>query len=134
MTDPVVHAGDGGRVSRKAIEEANRRAIQASCSTCADRSAERSPTAAPAASLFTGKGLVAKVVTRKVTLTPLEATGERLWKGRTVVLIDDATGGAAEVFAAALHDRAEATTVGETTVGMAIVQRQVPTSRAARSS
>ena len=36
-------------------------------------------------------------------------------------------GGAAEVFAAALHDRADATTVGETTVGMAIVQRHVPT-------
>ena len=44
-----------------------------------------------------------------------------------MVLTDDATGGAAEVFAAALHDRADATTVGETTVGMAIVQRQVPT-------
>ncbi len=33
----------------------------------------------------------------------------------------------AEVFAAALHDRAKATTIGETTVGMAIVQRAVPT-------
>ena len=31
------------------------------------------------------------------------------------------------MFAAALHDRAEAITVGETTVGMAIVQKLVPT-------
>ena len=31
------------------------------------------------------------------------------------------------MFAAALHDRAKATTVGETTVGMAIVQKNVPT-------
>jgi carboxyl-terminal processing protease len=83
--------------------------------------------AVPAVSLFAGKGIVAKVVARKVALPPLESTGERLWKGRTVVLTDDSTGGAAEVFAAALHDRADATTVGETTVGMAIVQRQVPT-------
>jgi C-terminal processing protease CtpA/Prc len=70
---------------------------------------------------------VARAVSRRVTLPPLESAGERLWKGRTVVLMDDATGGAAEVFAAALHDRAEATTVGETTVGMAIVQKAVPT-------
>jgi carboxyl-terminal processing protease len=83
--------------------------------------------AAPAASLFTGKGVIAKVVSRRLTLAPLESNGERLWKGRTVVLTDDATGGPAEVFAAALRDRAEATTVGETTVGMAIVQRPVPT-------
>jgi carboxyl-terminal processing protease len=44
-----------------------------------------------------------------------------------VILTDDSTAGPAEVFAAALHDRAKATTVGETTVGMAIVQRNVPT-------
>ena len=56
-----------------------------------------------------------------------DASGERVWKGRTVILTDDATAGPAEVFAAALRDRAGATTVGETTVGMAIVQRLVPT-------
>jgi carboxyl-terminal processing protease len=50
-----------------------------------------------------------------------------MWKGRTVVLTDDSTAGAAEIFAADLHERAEAITVGETTVGMAIVQRPVPT-------
>jgi carboxyl-terminal processing protease len=83
--------------------------------------------AVPCAALFTGPGAVAKPISRKLVLQPLEATGERTWTGKTVVLIDDATGGAAEVFAAAVHDRASATTVGETTVGMAIVQRQVPT-------
>jgi len=83
--------------------------------------------AVPCAAIFTGPGAVAKPVSRKLVLQPLEATGEKLWTGRTIVLIDDATGGAAEVFAAALHDRAQAATVGETTVGMAIVQRQVPT-------
>ncbi len=83
--------------------------------------------AVPSAALFTGPGTVAKTVSRKLVLPPLEATGERVWSGKTVVLIDEATGGAAEVFAAALHDRAQAVTVGETTVGMAIVQRQVTT-------
>ncbi len=112
---------------RKAVEEANRRGIQRLVLDLRGAIGGEIAEAAPAASLFTGKGLVAKVVSRKVTLAPLESNGERLWKGRTVVLMDDATGGAAEVFAAALRDRAEATTVGETTVGMAIVQRPVPT-------
>ena len=81
---------------------------------------------APAA-LFTGPGIVAKPISRKVVLAALEGVGERVWTGKVVVLMDDATGGPAEVFAAALHDRAAAVTVGETTVGMAIVQRQVTT-------
>src|SRR5262249_27624869 len=76
---------------------------------------------------FVGKGLVAKVVSRKLQLPALEASADRIWTGRTVVLTDDSTAGPAEVFAAALHDRAEATTVGEPTVGMAILQRLVPT-------
>ena len=112
---------------RKVVEEANRRGIQRIVLDLRGAIGGEISEAAPAASLFTGKGLVAKVVARKVSLAPLESTGERLWNGRTVILTDDATGGAAEVFAAALRDRAEATTVGETTVGMAIVQRLVPT-------
>jgi carboxyl-terminal processing protease len=83
--------------------------------------------AAPSTALFTGPGAIAKPVSRKLVLPPLEASGERVWTGKTVVLMDEATGGAAEVFAAALHDRVQAVTVGETTVGMAIVQRQVST-------
>jgi len=49
------------------------------------------------------------------------------WKGRVVVLMDDSTAGPAEILAAALRDRAQAKTVGETTVGMAIIQRGIPT-------
>ena len=112
---------------RRAIEDANRRGIQRMVVDVRGAIGGDIPDAVPAVSLFAGKGTVAKVVSRKVALQPLESTGERLWKGKTVVLTDDSTGGAAEVFAAALHDRADATTVGETTVGMAIVQRQVPT-------
>ena len=83
--------------------------------------------AASAAGVFLGKGLVAKVAARKVAMPSVESSSEKSWNGRTVVLTDDATAGAAEIFAAALHDRASATTVGETTAGMAVVQRQVPT-------
>ena len=86
------------------------------------------------ASLFVGKGLVARVVSRKAALAPVEAVGERLWTARTLVLTDEATAGAAELFAAALHDRAQATTVGESTVGMGLIQRPVPTQPAERSS
>ncbi len=112
---------------RKTVEDANRRGIQRIVLDVRGAIGGDIPDAAPAASFFTGKGLVARVIARKVALAPLESGGERLWNGRTVILTDDATGGAAEVFAAALRDRAEATTVGEATVGMAIVQRLVPT-------
>jgi C-terminal processing protease CtpA/Prc len=70
---------------------------------------------------------VARLVSRKLESKPLEATAEKIWNGRTIVLVDDATGGAPEVFAAALRDRAGAVTVGQPTVGMAIQQRLVPT-------
>jgi carboxyl-terminal processing protease len=83
--------------------------------------------AASSVSPFVGKGAVATVVSRRAAMPPVEATGEKVWNGRTVVLIDDSTAGAAELFAAALHDRASGKTVGETTAGMAVVQRSVPT-------
>ena len=111
----------------RAIEEANRRSIDKLLLDLRGAIGGEVADAAPAASLFVGRGPVAKLVTRKVALKPLDATGERAWKGRTVILIDDATGGPAEIFAAALKDRAGATTVGETTAGLAIVQRLVPT-------
>lgn len=84
--------------------------------------------AVPLAALFVGKGPVATVVARKVATRPLESQSDAVWTGKTVVLMDDSTAGPAEVFAAALHDRAKAPTIGETTVGMAIIQKAVPTS------
>ena len=83
--------------------------------------------AVPAASLFLEKGPIATVQSRKAPEKPLEAAGPAVWKGRVVLLVDDSTAGAGEVFAAALHDRAGSKTIGETTVGMAIIQRNVPT-------
>ncbi len=84
--------------------------------------------AVPLAAFFLGKGTVATVQSRKVAGKPLEVqAGEPAWNGRVVVLVDDSTAGPAEILAAALHDRAKATTVGETTVGMGVVQRGVPT-------
>jgi carboxyl-terminal processing protease len=111
----------------KVIDEANKRSIDKLILDLRGAIGGESADAAPAASLFVGRGPVARLVTRKVALKPLDATGERAWKGRTILLIDDATGGPAEIFAAALKDRASATTVGETTAGLAIVQRLVPT-------
>ena len=112
---------------RRAMEEAGKRSVDRMIVDVRGSVGGEIADAGPAASLFVGRGPVAKLVTRKVPLKPVEATGERLWKGRTIVLTNDSTGGPAEVFAAALRDRAEATIVGETTAGMAIVQRLVPT-------
>jgi carboxyl-terminal processing protease len=123
---PAFTTGTAEALSR-AIEEANRRSIGTLLIDLRGAIGGDIADAAPTASPFVGRGPVARLVTRKVALKPLDATGERLWKGRTILLIDDATGGAAEVFAGALKDRASATTVGETTAGMAIVQRLVPT-------
>lgn len=123
---PALTAGTAEVLSRT-IEEANRRSIGTLVIDLRGAIGGDFADAAPAASLFVGRGPVARLVTRKVALKPLDATGERVWKGRTILLLDDATGGPAEVFAGALKDRAAATTVGETTAGMAIVQRLVPT-------
>jgi carboxyl-terminal processing protease len=112
---------------RQAIQEAERRGVTRMILDVRGAIGGEIPQVSPSVALFTGKGLVARVVARKVSLPAVETAGDRLWKGRTIVLTDDATGGASEVFAAALHDRASAITVGETTVGMAIVQRLVPT-------
>ena len=112
---------------RKALEEAQRRSISNVILDLRGSIGGEMAEAASLASLFVGKGPVATVMTRKAAAKPLEAQGEAIWKGRVVVLMDDSTAGPAEVLAAALHDRAKATTVGETTVGMAIVQKNVPT-------
>src|SRR5215471_5219569 len=81
-------------VLREAIEEAHRRSISRMVIDVRGTISGDIAEAVPASALFTGKGLIAKVVSRKAQLPALEAQGERLWKGRTVVLTDDATGGA----------------------------------------
>jgi carboxyl-terminal processing protease len=112
---------------RRELDEAGRRSIGTVVLDLRGSIGGDAADAAPVASLFLGKGPIATIQSRKVVGKALEGTGEPAWKGRTVILIDDSTAGPAEVFAAALHDRARATTVGESTVGMAIVQRSIPT-------
>jgi carboxyl-terminal processing protease len=112
---------------RKVLEEASSRSVARLVLDLRGSIGGDVADAASPAGLFTGKGLVARLVSRKAASQPLEAAGEKIWKGRTVILTDNATAGPAEVFAAALRDRAGVTVVGETTVGMAIVQRLVPT-------
>lgn len=112
---------------RQQLEEASRRSIDKVVLDLRGSIGGSVPDAVPVAALFLAKGPVATVVSRKAPEKPLETTGEPMWKGRVVILVDDSTAGPAEVFAAALHDRAGSTTVGETTVGMAIVQKNVPT-------
>jgi carboxyl-terminal processing protease len=112
---------------RKELDEASRRSIDKVVLDLRGSIGGAVPDAVPVAALFVPKGPVATVVSRKASEKPLETTGDPMWKGRVVILVDDSTAGAAEVFAAALHDRAGSTVVGETTVGMAIVQKSVPT-------
>jgi len=112
---------------RKVIGEANRRSVSKLLLDVRGSIGGDPAEAVPAASLLIEKGQVAKMISRRAASRPLETIGERFWRGRTVVLTDDSTAGPAEVFAAALRDRGGATLVGETTVGMAIVQRLVPT-------
>ncbi len=112
---------------RKELDEAARRSISKVVLDLRRSIGGEPAAAAPVASLFLDKGPIATLRTRKAAGQLLEAPGDSVWKGRTVILTDDSTAGPAEVLAAALHDRAKATTVGETTVGMAILQRAVPT-------
>lgn len=79
-----------------------------------------------AASFFVPAGTVAKLSGKKVPVREFSAQGDRIWKGKTVLLVDDGTAGAAEVFAGALQDRAGATMVGEPTAGMGISQKLIP--------
>lgn len=81
-----------------------------------------------AASLFVEPGPVAKLSGKKIPERAFSSTASPVWKGRTIVLIDGGTGGAPEIFAGALFDRNHAELVGESTAGMAIVQRLLPMS------
>ncbi len=112
---------------KKELDEAGRRGISAVILDLRGSIGGDPADAVPVASLFLGKGTVATVAARKISVKPLEGTGEPVWKGRVVVLTDDSTAGASEILTAALRDRLKAKTVGETTVGMAIIQRGIPT-------
>jgi carboxyl-terminal processing protease len=112
---------------KKELEEASRRGLSGVILDLRGSIGGDAADVAPVASFFLGKGTVATVVSRKVAGKPLESTGDAIWKGQLVVLMDDSTAGPAEILAAALRDRAKARTVGETTVGMAIIQRGIPT-------
>ena len=81
-----------------------------------------------AASLFVEPGAVAKLSGKKIPEKAFSSTTAPIWKGRTIVLVDAGTGGAPEIFAGALHDRNHSELVGESTAGMAIVQRLLPMS------
>ena len=116
-----------GAAVKKELDEATRRGLDGVILDLRGSIGGEAADAAPVASLFLGKGTVATVASRKVTGKPLEGAGDAVWKGRVVVLMDDSTAGPAEILAAALRDRAQAKTVGETTVGMAIIQRGIPT-------
>ena len=78
------------------------------------------------ASLFVPPGPVAKLSGKKIPEKSYTTSGERVWTGRTIVLIDSGTGGAPEIFAGALQDRASAELVGEPSAGMGIEQRLIP--------
>jgi len=123
---PTFTPGSAAAV-RKELDEASRRSIDRLVIDLRGSIGGSIADVAPVASLFVEPGPIATVISRKAVEKPLEAAGPAVWKGRVVLLIDDTTAGAAEVFAAALHDRAGSRTVGETTVGMAIVQRNVAT-------
>lgn len=112
---------------RAVVEEAHRRSVTKLILDLRGSIGGEIKDAASPAGIFTGRGLVAKLVSRKAAFAPLESVGEKSWSGKTVILTDSATAGPAEVFAAALREKAETVLVGETTVGMAIVQRFVTT-------
>jgi carboxyl-terminal processing protease len=118
---------DTAGVLRQALEQAKSKPARAVVIDLRGTIGGEPADAAAAAALLTGPGTMAKTISRKVAIPSLDATGDRIWNGKTVLLTDDGTGGAAEIFAAAVHDRAQGITVGETTVGMAIVQRAVTT-------
>jgi carboxyl-terminal processing protease len=82
--------------------------------------------AARAASLLIPPGEVARVTAKTEPERSIPTEGKRVRTGAAIVLIDGGTAGAAEVFAGALHDRADAPLVGESSAGMGVIQKLVP--------
>lgn len=82
---------------------------------------------AAVAQLFVRSGIVAKTVSRKGAPVEISADPAKVaWDGQVVVLTSRGTAGAAEVVAAALLDAGRGSVVGETTFGLAAVQRPFP--------
>ena len=113
---PTLHAGDRGRAcARSSRRRRGARSTRSSLDLRGSIGGAIAGRGAASRRSSSAKGPIATRASRaRRPSKPLEATGEPVWKGKVVLLIDDSTAGAAEVFAAALHDRAEATTVGET--------------------
>lgn len=79
---------------------------------------------AAVARLFVREGLVAKVLGRKGSVQDVAADPAQLaWSGPLAVLTGRGTAGAAEVVAAAVLDAGRGSVVGESTFGLAAVQR-----------
>jgi carboxyl-terminal processing protease len=72
----------------------------------------------PVAQLFTSGNLGA-LLQRQKEVHSFDAATQPVWHGRLLVLVDRGTGGAAEVLAVVLHQRAAAEVVGERTLGYA---------------
>ena len=68
------------------------------------------------ASLF-ARGDLGVLADRNTTLESFDSEGDPRWQGQMAVLINQGTQGAAEVLAAVLHQRVEATLIGERSFG-----------------
>jgi len=84
------------------------------------------PEAVRSVSLLIPPGEAARITGKTEPERSVPTEGKRIRSGRTLVLIDSGTAGAAEVFAGALHDRGPADLVGESTAGMGVIQKLVP--------
>ncbi len=77
------------------------------------------------ADLFLTKGAITSLQGKRVTARKWEADPATSFAGEVLVLTDGSTGGAAEIFASALHGNQRAKLVGVTTYGKAGVQKFV---------
>ncbi len=79
------------------------------------------------AGLFVDGGL-GRLQSEDEAMLQFKGQGKPVWQGETVLLIDNGTQGAAEVFATVMHQLAESQLVGRGTFGHAGRQRLIPLS------
>lgn len=77
------------------------------------------------ADLLLEKGLLAELKGQRIQNRTWKADADAKFRGRTLVVVDGTTSGAAEIFAAALQGNKRATVVGRPTYGRAIEQQMV---------